>query len=73
MIIYFRYGYKVERSDMENVSKKKMGRPKVDNPRLNRLEVKLNDDEYKLLLHLSEKYKMDKSELVRYALSKLKK
>lgn len=58
---------------MENVSKKKMGRPKVDNPRLNRLEVKLNDDEYKLLLHLSEKYKMDKSELVRYALSKLKK
>ncbi len=68
--IYFRYGQKVERRKVSN--SKKMGRPKVDNPRKKRVEIRFNDEEIKHLDSLVAKYQMDRASIIRLALEKLK-
>lgn len=53
--------------------KKKMGRPKIDNPRTIRVEVRFSEDELKHLDDLVLRYgSKDRANLIRLALSKLK-
>ena len=69
--VYFIYGQKVGRRNMSE--KKKMGRPKIDNPRTIRVEVRFSEDELKHLDDLVLRYgSKDRASLIRLALSKLK-
>ncbi len=51
---------------------KKMGRPKVENPRNKRVEVRFSDKELKELDTLTKRYKLDRASIIRMALEKLK-
>ena len=50
---------------------KKMGRPPVQDPRINRVEIKFSNKEINQLDNLCEIYKKDRSSLIRFALSEM--
>lgn len=50
--------------------KKKMGRP-TQNPRTNRMELRLSDNDLKMLEFCSEKLKMSKSDIIRFGIEKI--
>lgn len=52
--------------------KKKMGRPKIQNPRNKRVEIRFNDEELELLDNIAEKYHTDRAGAIRLALKKIK-
>lgn len=50
--------------------KKKMGRP-TDNPRLNKISIRLSDDELSMLNGYAEKYGVTKTEVIARGIEKL--
>lgn len=68
--LYFSYGRKVERGIMSE--KKKMGRPRVENPRNIRVEIRFSSAELAILDAKAKEKGLTRADLIRLALSKLK-
>ena len=49
----------------------KMGRPKAENPRITRLNVRLTEEEYKVFLEYADKHNLSKSDAIKKGLELL--
>ena len=46
----------------------KMGRPKIDNPKVNKISVRLSDEEHEKLIEFAKEHSMTKAEVFKKGL-----